>query len=98
MFNGEETIIGGLFINEEVKVRSGIPFLKDLPWWVFGIRYLTGSDETRVNKKELVILIKAELVPVLKDRVTSVKSTSPIKDEVYRLRDDIRYYQFNENK
>ena len=24
-------------------------FLKDLPWWVFGIRYLTGSDQTVDN-------------------------------------------------
>ena len=44
MLNGEETILGGLFVNEEVITRNGIPFLKDLPWWVFGIRYLTGSD------------------------------------------------------
>ena len=46
VLNGEETILGGLFVNEETVVRNGIPFLKDLPWWVFGIRYLTGSDQT----------------------------------------------------
>ncbi|MCS7052723.1 MAG: type II and III secretion system protein [Ignavibacterium sp.] len=68
LLNGEETVIGGLFVNEEVKVRNGIPILKDLPWWVFGIRYLTGSDETIVRKKELVILLKAELLESLSVR------------------------------
>ena len=31
MLNGEETVIGGLFVNEETTSRNGIPFLKDLP-------------------------------------------------------------------
>lgn len=35
MLSGEEKAIGGLFVNEEVNVRQGIPFLKDLPWWVW---------------------------------------------------------------
>jgi general secretion pathway protein D len=63
MLDGEETIIGGLFTHEEIVTRSGIPFLKDLPWWVFGIRYLTGSDKTSTIKREIIILIKLEIVP-----------------------------------
>jgi general secretion pathway protein D len=51
LLNGEETILGGLFVNEEAITRNGIPFLKDLPWWVLGIRYLTGSDQTVSEKK-----------------------------------------------
>ncbi len=97
MLDEEETVIGGLFINEEIKIRTGIPFLKDLPWWVFGIRYLTGSDQTVLRKKELVILIKAELVPTLKERIAGTKSSSPIRDEILRNRDRIRYYQFNQS-
>jgi len=68
MLNGEETVIGGLFVNDETIDRTGIPFLKDLPWWVFGIRYLTGSDSKVLKKKEVVILIKTELLPTLKER------------------------------
>ncbi len=68
MLPGEETAIGGLFINDEIKVRSGIPFLKDLPWWVLGIRYLTGSDEIQVRRKEVIILVKTELLPSLQER------------------------------
>ena len=70
MLDGEETIIGGLYINEETTVRNGIPFLKDLPWWVFGIRYLTGSDETIIRKKEVIIVIRVELLPTLQQRST----------------------------
>jgi general secretion pathway protein D len=69
MLNNEETIIGGLYINDEQTERTGIPFLKDLPWWVLGIRYLTGSDQVTVTKKEVVILIKVELIPTLKFRM-----------------------------
>ncbi len=73
MLNGEETIIGGLFTHEEVITRSGIPFLKDLPWWVFGIRYLAGADKTTIVKKEIIILIKLEIIPPLKERIAQKK-------------------------
>ena len=96
MLNGEETIIGGLFVNDQVKIRSGVPFLKDLPWYVFGLRYLFGSDEVRLAKKELVILLKAELVPTLKDRLAGINSTAPVRDEVLKQREKLKMYQFNQ--
>ncbi len=96
MLNGEETIIGGLFVNDEVKIRSGVPILKDLPWYVFGLRYLFGSDEVRLIKKELVILLKAELLPTLKDRLAGTNSISPIRDEVLKQREKLRMYHFNQ--
>ncbi len=55
--------------NDETKIRNGVPFLKDLPWWVFGLRYIFGSDDIITTKKELVISIKAELLPTLKERL-----------------------------
>jgi len=70
LLDGEETIIGGLYNSESSTVRVGIPFLKDLPWYVFGLRYLFGYDKDQVAKKELVILMKAELVPTLQERIT----------------------------
>jgi general secretion pathway protein D len=70
LLDGEQTVIGGLYINDEEYVRSGIPFLKDLPWWVLGIRYLTGSDQKIITKKEVVILLKAELLSTLEQRFT----------------------------
>lgn len=70
LLDGEETIIGGLYNNEVNSIRAGIPFLKDLPWYVLGLRYLFGYDKEEVTKKELVILMKAELVPTLQERIT----------------------------
>ena len=69
LLDGEQTVIAGLFSEETVEVRKGIPILKDLPWWVFGIKYFTGFNSTDVVKKELVIIVKAKLVPTLSDRL-----------------------------
>ncbi|RKY94328.1 MAG: hypothetical protein DRQ01_02640 [Ignavibacteriae bacterium] len=96
MLDGEETILGGLFINEESVVRNGIPFLKDLPWWVFGIRYLTGSDETVIRKKELVILLKADLVPTLKERFENPDVGHTLSNERNERNKQIKYYKLNE--
>ena len=97
MLDGEETILGGLFVNEETTVRNGIPFLKDLPWWVFGIRYLTGSDEVVERKKELIILLKAELVPTLKERFANPDTKNLIQSQVDNHRKRIKYYKLNES-
>jgi len=96
MLDGEETVIGGLFVNEETIARNGIPFLKDLPWWVFGIRYLTGYDQTTVVKKELVILLKTELVPTLRERFENPNSGNLLGQEKAQGENRIKYYKFNE--
>jgi type IV pilus assembly protein PilQ len=70
LLDGEETIIGGLYNTETSSIRTGIPLLKDLPWYVFGLRYLFGYDKEQVTKKELIILLKADLVPTLQERIT----------------------------
>jgi general secretion pathway protein D len=70
LLDGEETIIGGLYNTETNSIRSGIPLLKDLPWYVFGLRYLFGFDKDQITKKELIILLKADLVPTLQERIT----------------------------
>ena len=82
LLNGEQTAIGGLFINEKNVVRTGIPFLKDLPWWVLGIRYLTGSDQTVDRKKEVIIVIKAELLPTLEERARMEEKKNVIQNEL----------------
>jgi type IV pilus assembly protein PilQ len=94
MLDGEETAIGGLFLNEEAITRNGIPFLKDLPWWVFGIRYLTGYDQTIVRKKELVILLKTELIPTLQDRFENPQWDNVLRREMDEGRNRIKYYEF----
>jgi general secretion pathway protein D len=81
LLDGEETIIGGLYNNENTTIRTGLPFLKDLPWYVLGLRYLFGYDKEEVNKKELVILLKAELVPTLQERITQKLRPGTIIDK-----------------
>ena len=93
LLDGEETVIGGLYINEETIVRTGIPFLKDLPWWVLGIRYLTGSDKTIVTKKEVIILLRAELLPTLEDRFISIQKQNLIKQKLEKDKEEIKYYK-----
>ena len=98
MLDGEETIIGGLFDNEVSSDRVGIPFLKDLPWWFFGIRYLAGNDVVTITKKELVILIKVDLLKPLKERLVIPKEENKIKDEIEQYREKVKYYQFENQK
>ena len=98
LLNGEETIIGGLYENDQTKIRNGVPFLKDLPWWFFGLRYIFGSDDIITSKKELVISIKAELIPTLKERLTGLHLANPVKNEMKNYEDKIKIYQFNESQ
>jgi hypothetical protein len=69
LYDGEETIIGGLFTTLETETREGVPFLKDLPWWFFGLRYVFGSESIVKTKTELIILLKAELTESIRDRI-----------------------------
>ncbi len=98
LLNGEEAVIGGLYVNDESIVRSGIPFLKDLPWWVLGLRYIFGYDKVDVSRNELIILLKAEIVPSLRERVMArvknenllLKKQREMDQEIESLTKDIR--------
>lgn len=68
LLNGEETVIAGLLSHEKKSVHKGVPILKDLPWWFLGLRYLFGFESNSVTKKELVIFIRAYVVPELYSR------------------------------
>jgi len=69
LLNGEETVIAGLYSNEVSTSRRGIPILKDLPPWFFGLRYLFGYESRKVAKKELVIVLEATVVPTIQERI-----------------------------
>ncbi len=62
LYDGEETVMGGLYDTDETVTRIGIPILKDLPWWVLGIRYLTGSNRYETNVREMIVIIKDEIL------------------------------------
>ncbi len=86
LYNGEEAVIGGLTTKETAEVRKGIPFLKDLPWWVFGIRYLTGYNSHQTKSKELLIIIKATILPAMRERQ---EARPELKEDVERIRTEI---------
>ncbi len=67
--DGEETVLGGLYSTTETSTRQGIPFLRDLPWYIFGLRYIFGSEVKADTKNELIILLKAEVVPTIEERL-----------------------------
>ena len=69
LLNEEATAIGGLITTQRTNTRVGVPLLKDLPGWFFGLRYIFGRTNTNVQKQELVIMLKAEVVDPLRARV-----------------------------
>ena len=68
LYDGEETVVGGLTVKDEQHARKGIPILKDLPPWFFGIRYLAGYEKLSVKSKELLIIIQAHILKNIYDR------------------------------
>jgi len=68
LYSGESTVIAGLYETDETTIRRGIPFLKDLPPWFFGLRYIFGYNSYEVNQNELIIVITAEIIPSLRER------------------------------
>lgn len=71
LLDGEEVAIAGLFSNTVTTSRRGIPILKDLPPWFFGLRYLFGYSSKQVTKKELIILLRATIIPTIAARLAS---------------------------
>jgi general secretion pathway protein D len=76
LYDGEETLIGGLYSTETITLRKGVPLLKDLPWWFLGLKYLFGFNRDEQQQKELVILIRASLLPEVLARKKSDTSSS----------------------
>ena len=79
LYSGEDTAIAGLYSTERSNQRQGIPFLKDLPWWVLGIRYVAGYDRMEKKDKELVILLHASLMPKLAERLSAPPKDTDFK-------------------
>ena len=76
LFDGEEAVIGGLYDTDTTIERMGIPILKDLPWWFLGLRYLFGYNSVKQQQNELIVILKAELVTPIAERIELHKKTS----------------------
>ena len=97
LLDGEESIIGGLYSDQTITVRTGVPFLKDLPWYVLGLRYVFGYDKNEVDKKELIILMKAELVPTIQERIAQKKKEDGIFDRWLREQERMEQHIIPDN-
>jgi type IV pilus assembly protein PilQ len=85
MFHGEETVMAGLVDVEYTKQRTGIPFLKDLPWWFLGLKYLFGYERFEQNNREMVVILKTEIVEPARERI---KRKEELKEQFKRLKQD----------
>jgi len=75
LLNGETTVMGGLYSRDTRDLRKGVPFLKDLPWWVLGLRYVFGYSLQQTVDRELLVVLRASLVPKLEARTAGIPGT-----------------------
>ena len=101
LLDGEATVIAGLYRTDQTEVRRGIPILKDLPAWFFGLRYLFGYNSEDYQMRELVVLIEASIEPGIPERFAQ-RNELPDKFDVLneernRVRDEIIEHTQNDN-
>ncbi len=89
LLDGEEGYVGGLILQDQSIVRAGIPILKDLPWWVLGLRYIFGYDREAVTNKELIVLLRAEIMPTPEERLTQ-KAKNVLEDKLKEGRNEMK--------
>lgn len=94
LYDGEETVIGGLYDKDIKKGRGGIPILKDLPWWVFGLKYLFGYETQSETIREMIVIVKAEIIDQAEERKSHSKPTDEqIEIERKKVRDTEMLFQ-----
>ncbi len=89
LFDGEETLIAGLYNTENSMLRKGLPILKDLPPWFFGLCYLFGYNRTETAQKELIIIIKASILPDVFER-----NQMPVNQNLWDPKAELKLEQF----
>ncbi len=89
LYDGEETVIAGLYNTEDIIVRKGVPILKDLPWWVLGLRYFFGYNSHEKSEKEIIVILKAELVEPLEERMAKKESARELIEKYYKPKEHI---------
>ncbi len=88
LLDGEATYVAGLYRTEESAVRRGVPILKDLPGWFFGLRYLFGYNSNDYSESELIIILQAELIQPVSERLSQRKLTQ--REVLNGTRDNMR--------
>lgn len=92
LIDGEATVIAGLYRSEASEVRRGVPILKDLPGWFFGLKYLFGYNSKDYQMRELVILVQASIEPSIPERFAQDNLKDKFEvlgEERQRIRDEL---------
>ncbi len=56
--NRNTVVLGGLITDQETRVQTGIPFLKDVP----GLGYLFSTTKKDVTRRELIVMIQPFII------------------------------------
>ena len=95
LFDGEETVISGLIKSNTVKQRGGIPILKNLPWWVLGLKYIFGYNYETLDTKEVVVVVNAEIIDQVKERAiqreTIRQRLESMRKEFHEFSQEVNY-------
>lgn len=86
LLDQEQTVIGGLYSTDVTTNRRGIPILKDLPPWFFGFRYIFGRETKTVARRELVIVLQAQVI----DKVTTRAQRELSKNLLEQRRQEVK--------
>jgi general secretion pathway protein D len=91
MMDGEKAYVTGLITSNQLTTREGIPFLKDLPWWVFGLRYVFGYDQASTTKKELIVFLEAKIEPTVEERAANqlIGNDKILQERINKNREEV---------
>jgi type IV pilus assembly protein PilQ len=81
LLDREQTAIGGLYSTDITTSRRGIPILKDLPPWFFGLRYVFGRETKTLARRELIIVLQAEVIDPV-----SVRASRNLQEDLLEKR------------
>jgi general secretion pathway protein D len=84
LLNNQTLVLGGLIQSKRTKIRTGLPFLSRIP--VLG--YLFGSNEEKIEKTELLLLITPRVIGTALDaaRLTEqMRKVTPELEQSFKL-------------
>ena len=98
LLDGEQTVIGGLYSSDITTTRRGIPLLKDLPPWFFGLRYVFGREQKTIARRELVIVLQAQVLDPIPERARKSLPDQLLEQRRKEVQERIRRFDGEVNR
>jgi len=92
LLDEEQTVIGGLYSTDITTNRRGIPILKDLPPWFLGLRYIFGRETKTVARRELVIVLQAQVIDPVTTRAERSLARNLLEQRRREVKDRIEQF------